>query len=53
MDLVNVLAGVMEAPFTWVVMHPSMFVERGCNVYLAEVIKKPVGCVRARNDLTK
>ena len=56
-DLVNVSAGVMEDLFTWIIMHPSMFVDHGCNVYLAEAvkkaIKKPVSCVGALNDPDK
>ena len=53
-DLYNVSAGVMEDLFTWIIMHPSMFVDHGCNVYLAEAIKKkvskPVSCVGGIND---
>ena len=53
-DMYNVSAGVMEDLFTWIIMHPSMFVEDGCNVYLAEAIKKvvskPVSCVGALGD---
>ena len=50
-DMFNISAGVMEDLFTWIIMHPSMFVPDGCNVYLAEAVKKavnkPVSCVGA------
>lgn len=48
-DLINVSAGSHEAENLFVRTHPSMFLEHGCNVYLAEGIKKvvsiPVACV--------
>lgn len=48
-DLINVSAGSHEAENLFVRTHPSMFLEHGCNVYLAEEIKKvvsiPVACV--------
>ena len=53
-DMFNISAGVMEDLFTWILMHPSMFVPDGCNVYLAEAVKKavkkPVSCVGAIGD---
>ena len=53
-DMFNISAGVMEDLFTWIIMHPSMFVPDGCNVYLAEAVKKvvskPVSCVGALGD---
>ena len=56
-DMFNISAGVMEDLYTWIIMHPSMFLEHGCNVYLAEAVKKavkkPVSCVGALNDPDK
>lgn len=56
-DLYNVSAGVMEDLYTWIIMHPSMFLPQGCNVYLAEAVKKavnkPVSCVGAISDPDK
>ena len=53
-DLYNISAGVMEDLYTWILMHPSMFVPDGCNVYLAEAVKKavrkPVSCQGALGD---
>ena len=53
-DMFNISAGAMEDLFTWIIMHPSMFVPDGCNVYLAEAVKKavtkPVTCVGAIGD---
>lgn len=53
-DMFNISAGVMEDLFTWIIMHPSMFVPDGCNVYLSEAVKKvvskPVSCVGALGD---
>ena len=53
-DCYNVSAGVMEDLFTWIIMHPSMFLDHGCNVYLAEAVKKavskPVSCVGGISD---
>ena len=50
----NISAGVMEDLLTWIIMHPSMFVPDGCNVYLAAAVKKavrkPVSCVGALGD---
>jgi NADPH-dependent glutamate synthase beta subunit-like oxidoreductase len=44
----------MEDLYTWILMHPSMFVPDGVNVYLAEAVKKavkkPVSCVGALGD---
>ena len=48
-DLINVSCGSHEAEDLFVRTHPSMFLEHGCNVYLAAEIKKhvqvPVACV--------
>lgn len=53
-DMFQISVGVMEDLFTWIIMHPSMFVPDGCNVYLAEAVKhavkKPVSCVGALGD---
>jgi 2,4-dienoyl-CoA reductase-like NADH-dependent reductase (Old Yellow Enzyme family)/thioredoxin reductase len=51
-DLLHVSTGAHENSFA--ITHPSMFVERGCHVHLAETIKKhvkvPVACVGALNE---
>lgn len=51
-DLLHVSAGTYQRGFA--VTHPSMFIEHGCNVYLAEEIKKhvsiPVATIGALND---
>lgn len=51
-DLLHVSAGTYQKGFTDT--HPSMFQEHGCNVYLAEEIKKhvsiPVATIGALND---
>ncbi len=48
-DLINVSAGSHDAENLFVRTHPSMFLEHGCNVYLAaaikEVVSVPVACV--------
>ena len=48
-DLINVSCGSHEVERLFVRTHPSMFFEHGCNVYLAEAVKKavkvPVSCV--------
>lgn len=53
-DIIHVSAGVHEDPDVFVLTHPSMFVEHGCNVYLAEEIKKhvktPVATLGGIND---
>ncbi|MFA7620407.1 MAG: FAD-dependent oxidoreductase [Aminobacteriaceae bacterium] len=41
-DLLNVSEGTFHVPSTTTTMVPSMFLEQGCNVYLAEAIKKAV-----------
>lgn len=41
-DLLHVSAGVHDDEDSCVVTHPSMFHEHGCNVWLAERIKKAV-----------
>lgn len=50
-DLINISCGSHENEELFVRTHPSMFLEHGCNVYLAEAIKKvvkiPVACVGA------
>ena len=51
-DLIHVSAGSYKYGFS--ITHPSMFREHGCNVYLAEEIKKhvskPVATIGALND---
>ncbi|MGO1041999.1 oxidoreductase [Clostridioides difficile] len=51
-DLLHVSAGTYQRGFA--VTHPSMFLDHGCNVYLAEEIKKhvsiPVATIGALND---
>ncbi len=51
-DLIHVSAGSYKFGFS--VTHPSMFREHGCNVYLAEEIKKhvskPVATIGGLND---
>lgn len=51
-DLIHVSAGSYKYGFS--ITHPSMFREHGCNVYLAEAIKKqvskPVATIGALND---
>ncbi len=53
-DLINVSCGSHEVENLFVRTHPSMFLEHGCNVYLAAAVKKevdvPVSCVGALND---
>jgi 2,4-dienoyl-CoA reductase-like NADH-dependent reductase (Old Yellow Enzyme family)/thioredoxin reductase len=41
-DLLHVSAGAHYAVETLTTMHPSMFLPHGCNVYLAEAVKKAV-----------
>lgn len=41
-DLIHVSAGAHFVIDTMVTMHPSMFLPHGCNVYLAEAVKKAV-----------
>lgn len=41
-DIIHVSAGNHEVPNSFTVMHPSMFHDDGCNVYLAAEIKKHV-----------
>jgi len=52
-DFINVSAGSHEAENLFVRTHPSMFLEYGCNVYLAsgikEVVDIPVACVGGIN----
>lgn len=42
-DLLHISAGVHDDNDSCVITHPSMFQERGCNVWLAERVKKEVG----------
>ena len=53
-DIIHVSAGVHEDPEVFVRTHPSMFIEHGCNVYLAAEIKKhvktPVAPLGGLND---
>ena len=53
-DLINVSCGSHEVEELFVRTHPNMFLEHGCNVYLAAEIKKhvkvPVSCVGGLND---
>ncbi len=48
-DMIQVSAGMFNVPWTAARMHPTIFHEQGCNVYLAEAIKQavdiPVSCV--------
>lgn len=41
-DLIHVSAGAHSVISTMTTMHPSMFLPHGCNVYLAEAVKKEV-----------
>ena len=41
-DIIHVSAGVHENPDVFGITHPSMFIENGCNVFLAEQVKKHV-----------
>lgn len=41
-DLIHVSAGAHYLIDTMTTMHPSMFLPHGCNVYLAEAVKKAV-----------
>jgi 2,4-dienoyl-CoA reductase-like NADH-dependent reductase (Old Yellow Enzyme family)/thioredoxin reductase len=41
-DLLHVSAGAHYLVDTMTTMHPSMFLPHGCNVYLAEAVKKAV-----------
>lgn len=53
-DLIHVSAGNFAVREAIVRTHPTMFLEHGCNVYLASAIKKevktPVACVGAITD---
>lgn len=53
-DLFNISCGSHDGENLFVRTHPSMFLDRGCNVYLAaaikEVVTKPVSCVGAIDD---
>ncbi len=41
-DIIHVSAGVHENPEVFGITHPSMFIDHGCNVFLAAEIKKHV-----------
>ena len=41
-DIIHVSVGVHDRPDVFVLTHPSMFVDEGCNVIFAEEIKKHV-----------
>lgn len=41
-DLIHVSAGVHENPEVFGITHPSMFLEDGCNLFLAAEVKKHV-----------
>ena len=53
-DIIHVSAGVHEDTDVFTLTHPSMFVEHGCNVYLAAEVKKhvktPVATLGGLND---
>ncbi|OAA90828.1 FAD-dependent oxidoreductase [Clostridium coskatii] len=53
-DLIHVSAGVHENRGAFVITHPSVFIEHGCNVHLAAEIKKhvktPVATLGGLND---
>ena len=53
-DILHVSAGFHDNPDTFVITHPSMFHEQGCNVWLAAEIKRhvdvPVVAVGALSD---
>ena len=53
-DLIHVSAGVHDDNRTFIITHPSMFREHGCNVFLAERIRKevktPVATIGALTD---
>ena len=53
-DLIHVSAGNHEGPGTFVITHPSQYLEDGVNVkYAAEIkkhVKTPVACVGALSD---
>ncbi len=53
-DIIHVSAGIHEDLDVFTLTHPSMFVEHGCNVYLAAEVKKhvktPVATLGGIND---
>jgi 2,4-dienoyl-CoA reductase-like NADH-dependent reductase (Old Yellow Enzyme family)/thioredoxin reductase len=53
-DLIHVSAGVHENREAFIITHPSLFIEHGCNVNLAAEIKKhvktPVATLGGLND---
>ncbi|MCI9152789.1 FAD-dependent oxidoreductase [Lachnospiraceae bacterium] len=54
-DIIHVSAGIHENDDVFVITHPSMFIEHGCNVHLAAEIKKhvktPVATLGGINDV--
>lgn len=54
-DLIHVSAGIHENNDVFVITHPSMFIEHGCNVkYAAEIkkhVKTPVATLGGLNDI--
>ncbi len=54
-DLIHVSAGIHENDDVFVITHPSMFIEHGCNVkYAAEIkkhVKTPVATLGGLNDV--
>lgn len=54
-DIIHVSAGIHENNDVFVITHPSMFIEHGCNVHLAAEIKKhvktPVATLGGLNDI--
>ena len=54
-DIIHVSAGIHENNDVFVITHPSMFLESGCNVHLAAEIKKhvktPVATLGGLNDV--
>ena len=53
-DILHISAGFHDDPNTFMITHPSMFHEPGCNVWLAAEIKKhvdvPVAAIGALSD---
>ncbi|OOB80599.1 MAG: enoate reductase [Epulopiscium sp. Nuni2H_MBin003] len=54
-DIIHVSAGVHENPEVFGITHPTMFIEEGCNAFLAREIKKhvktPVATVGGFTDI--
>jgi 2,4-dienoyl-CoA reductase-like NADH-dependent reductase (Old Yellow Enzyme family)/thioredoxin reductase len=53
-DLLHVSAGIHDHPDSFLLTHPNMFVDHGCNVFLAAEIKKhvdvPVAAIGGLSD---